>query len=147
MINKMSDLIGKINHNIDSDTRRIIAINIVRASVKYDIPVEYLFAIIWTESTFNPYAYNKKTECIGLMQINPRVWLDKDTKELRDMLFIIPVNIDAGAYILRYYYDQYHSWHKAIIAYYGLSEYAEKHYKKIVLKRVNKIRKEVKKTS
>jgi len=137
-IDKMSRLIGRINKNVSYEERKAIAENIVRVSVKYNVPIEYLFAIAWVESTFNPKAYNKRTGCIGLMQINPYVWLKNP--ELKSLLFDIPTNIEAGGYILRYYYNIYHSWDKAFIAYYGQSKYAYRIYRHKIFRKARYVR-------
>ena len=136
LVDECARKIMKINKNIDVDTAYTIAKNIVECSRKYNIPHNIIFSVIWTESTFNPYAYNKQTGCIGLMQINYRVWFSDTPKYL---LFTIPANIEAGCQILKYYYDKYKTWDKALYYYYGQSKYAEK-YSKIILKRAKEVK-------
>lgn len=87
----------------------LIADAVIEASTDYGIPVEHLVAIIQVESSFRYWAVSK-ADCIGLMQINPAVWVsDADNPdnlvaagilERRADLFHPIVNITAGAHII-----------------------------------------------
>jgi soluble lytic murein transglycosylase-like protein len=82
---------------------------------EYSVPPEYLLAITSIESAFN-HAAVSSANCIGLMQINPEVWVQDETNEsglrvnglVSDVLELYDpeVNIRAGAYILTHYLQQ-----------------------------------------
>jgi soluble lytic murein transglycosylase-like protein len=66
--------------------------------------------IIQKESSFNPKA--KSSSCIGLMQINTKVWFSKNPKYNLIKLGVLrskedlrnwKLNIKAGVYILKHY--------------------------------------------
>jgi len=139
--NNIAAIIKHVNNKIDNKTANIIAYNIIEASLKYKVPIEYIISVMWVESHFNPHAYNKRTKCIGLMQVNPNIWISNN--ELSILLYGIRTNIMVGTYILRYYYDNYGNWKDAIIAYYGMSTYAKEYYVKKVLWKVKWVKKKL----
>jgi len=63
-------------------------------------------AIIQKESTFNPNAVSYTGAGIGLMQVNPAIWL-KSWNITREQLFDPYTNIFIGSTILRDYINQY----------------------------------------
>jgi hypothetical protein len=63
-------------------------------------------AIIQKESTFNPNAVSYTGEGIGLMQVNPKIWLNQ-FNVTREKLFDPLTNIQIGAQILRDYISQF----------------------------------------
>jgi uncharacterized protein YoxC len=143
-IDNISMIIRNVNNSVDNETAHVIAYNIVDASSKYNVPIEYIISVMWVESHFNPHAYNERTGCIGLMQINPDTWLKLKNEDLNILLFNIRTNIMAGAYILKYYHDKYGNWKDAIIAYYGISPYAKKYYIRNVSWRLKWIKEKIK---
>jgi len=84
------------------------------ASVTFEIPYRLIIALIFMESSFNPYAVSY-ADCVGLMQINPAVhtWFDAERQ------FEVRYNIMSGGRILRKYYDCTGDWEQALIRYNG----------------------------
>ena len=74
-----------------------------RYGVKYRINPDLLLAIAFVESSFNPAKSNRG--CIGLMQINYRVWRKELSLNLYK-LWEIDYNMDKGALILRRYINK-----------------------------------------
>lgn len=104
------------------------------AALRYDLPVDLLYAIGQVESSHNPNAIahaNNGTRSVGVMQINSS-WFDKlepmgiTEKDLADPC----INIQVGAWILRQEVERYgYSW-EAIGAYYaGPYNEKNKHWK------------------
>jgi len=96
---------------------------------------ELLNSIIEIESSWNPKAISKKG-CIGLMQINPRVWVKwlkaQGIIKTKNDLFIPEKNIEAGKFILAYYsYKTNHDIEKTLYLYSGKDK---KYPKKILSK-------------
>lgn len=87
---------------------------------KYSLPPELIFAVIKTESSFDPNAKSHAGAC-GLMQITPRTfaWISslRSLSTDPDMIFDERTNIDYGCYLLRYLYDRYESFDTAFAAY------------------------------
>ena len=90
---------------------------VLKAEEYYDVPAMLLIAIIYVESTMRPKVTSKKG-CIGLMQINPKIWLDKKNERnlinsgivsKRKDLYTIRTNIYAGAYILNVYMEKHNN--------------------------------------
>jgi hypothetical protein len=80
------------------------------AEEKYGIDAIILLAVIDVESDFNPLAkatkkYDKSTVVtgVGLMQINPNVWLKEFPELTMKSLYSPKINIDVGAKILHKY--------------------------------------------
>lgn len=89
-------------------------------SSKYDIPPEIVYAVIKTESNFNPVAVSS-AGAVGLMQIMPSTfeWLCVLMNEKHDVsaLYDPEINIRFGVFYLRYLYDYYGSYETAFAAY------------------------------
>ena len=88
---------------------------------QYDVPVNLVYALIRTESGFDPEAVSS-VGAVGLMQMMPSTfrWLADDIlcEELADeALFDPEVNIRYGVYYLRRMYDRYGNWQTAIASY------------------------------
>lgn len=111
---QFADYIQKTNPKVFSDLAAIIADGIFRASQEFDIDPLYLLALAEIESTFN-YTAVSNADCVGLLQINPEVWLKEGnaqglqgagiattTKDLYDPY----VNSRAGAFIVKHYMQQ-----------------------------------------
>ena len=93
-------------------------------------------AIIQIESSGNPKAVSKKG-CIGLMQVNPKIWLEtlKKAKIISSKkdLFIPEKNVNSGKFILAHYsYKTNHDLEKTLYLYSG----KDKKYPKKVLQEV-----------
>ena len=93
-----------------------------KASKKYDLEPALIYALIRTESSFNPDAESEVGAC-GLMQIMPSSfeWLqdkrDESGKYTTQDLFNPEICIDYGCYLLRYFYDLYGTEQCAVAAY------------------------------
>jgi soluble lytic murein transglycosylase-like protein len=119
-----------IEYSFDSlpkDLKTQIEQAVDRASSKYHIPKELIYAIIDQESSFNPYSVNHNkdgTTDRGLMQVNYDHNVDI-MKELnirdKNQLFDIDTNIEAGTYILARDFQKYGNWPTAIKAYNGIN--------------------------
>jgi len=64
-----------------------------------------ILSLIRVESGFNPAATNKATGCIGLMQINTKVWQKHFNIDI-SRIYDIEYNIEIGLKILDYYYQK-----------------------------------------
>lgn len=78
---------------------------ISKASAKYNVPESVIYAVIHTESHFDPSAVSLRG-ATGLMQIMPDTfeWIAGKRKEkvTEEMLLIPEINIDYGVYYLSY---------------------------------------------
>ena len=91
-----------------------------RAAETYNLEKSLIYAVIRTESHFDPDA-ESHVGAVGLMQLMPESfeWLqglrgqELDMSELNNP----DVNIDYGCYLLRYFYDYYGSEETAVAAY------------------------------
>lgn len=88
----------------------LILDSVFDAEEKYGIDAVILLAVIDVESDFNPLAkatkkYDKSTVVtgVGLMQINPNVWLKEFPELTMKSLYSPKINIDVGAKILHKY--------------------------------------------
>ncbi len=89
------------------------------ASEKYHISPEILYAVIRTESGFDPNAVSK-AGAYGLMQITPDTydWLLYVRREdERGDLLDPRTNIEYGAYFLAYLHRKFESWDTVFAAY------------------------------
>lgn len=91
-----------------------------RYSAEYSVPEPLVYAVIHTESGFDPDAVSH-AGATGLMQLMPDTldWLsrlldeDEPTGEINDP----ETNIKYGTYYLRHLYDRFGSWETAVAAY------------------------------
>jgi hypothetical protein len=121
---------------VDNNQVNYMSRAFLNASKIYNVPISILLAVAWQESHFNPFV-KSKAGCIGIMQVNPKVWNFGIEPKL---LYLPDFNIYAGAYILNYYYQQTKSWNEAIYRYYGISDFGKK-YLTNVLNRKSKVEK------
>lgn len=70
-----------------------------------------VFSVIFCESSFNPNAYNKNSNCRGLMQLSQRYY-GTDCN-----LFDPYVNVNKGISMLANYYHTYKDYNKALMCY------------------------------
>lgn len=99
------------------------------AALRYDLPVDLLYAIGQVESSHNPNAIahaNNGTRSVGIMQINSSWFEQLATMGIHEADLADPcINIQVGAWILRQEVERYgYSW-EAIGAYYA-GAYTEK---------------------
>jgi len=137
ILKKTKKFIRSTNPSLSENEVDLYAKVFIRCSLQYRIPLHILLAVAYQESHFKPYAQNGR--CYGMMQVNLDVWSKKFS--LPEWLLKDPVrNIEAGAYILRYYYDKTGSWKQALIRYYGLSPFAVKIYAPSVIRKSQKLK-------
>ena len=93
-----------------------------KAAAEYNLPPELIYAVIRTESGFDPDA-KSNVGAMGIMQMMPSSfeWLmsqrGEEGKYTADDLFNPEVCIDYGSYLLRYFYDYYGTEQCAVAAY------------------------------
>ena len=108
-----AEYIEEYNPRVFPELAAIIANSIESVGEEYGIPPVFLLALAQVESSFN-YMAVSKAKCIGLLQINPSVWvLDASNEhslkksgivQTRQSLFDPLTNIRAGAHIFSLYY-------------------------------------------
>ena len=93
-----------------------------KAARDYNLQPALIYAVIRTESGFNPEAQSG-VGAMGIMQVMPETfdWLmdqrGETGKYTRDDLLNPAVCIDYGSYLLRYFYDYYGTEQAAVAAY------------------------------
>lgn len=91
-------------------------------SREYGVPQNIIFAVILTESSFDPNALSKTGAC-GLMQIMPETFADLQRRlgdeYDDDMLFDPEINMRYGTFYLSYLYDIFGDWETTFAAYNG----------------------------
>lgn len=100
--------------------QREFAEYVAKYSNEFDVPEALVYAVIRTESNFDPEA-RSSVGAIGLMQLMPDTldWLarlldeEAPTGEITDP----ETNIKYGTYYLRHLYDRFGNWDTAIAAY------------------------------
>ncbi len=97
---------------------------VTRYAREYDLPEHIIYAVMKTESEFDPNAVSA-VGARGLMQMMEPTFLElTDDRYLGehlsfDELFTPEVSIRYGAYYLRYLYDMFGNWRCALAAYNG----------------------------
>ncbi len=92
---------------------------IANASSEYGVPEPLIYAVILTESSFEPNAHSS-AGAKGLMQLMDITNEDvckRSGKPLDADIFEPSVNIDRGAYYLAYLYRQFGTWRESVAAY------------------------------
>lgn len=91
-----------------------------RYAEEYRLPPELLYAVIKTESNFDPEAVSR-VGAIGLMQIMPEtfIWLTEKTGERLPPEYLTEpeVNIRYGTFFLHFLYEYYGNYETALAAY------------------------------
>lgn len=93
-----------------------------RAAEEYELEPSLIYAVIRTESGFNPEAQSGAGAC-GIMQVMPSSfeWLqqirDCEGRYTEEDLFNPEICIDYGSYLLRYFLDFYGTETSAVAAY------------------------------
>jgi len=111
-----------ILHRLQPKLTQKTAIEIARAvhknATEFGFPPELIIAIMMIESSLKPNS-TSKSQCVGLMQINPKAHPDKCQKFSRGELYTISTNINIGCRILKEYYDRENDVQKALYRYRG----------------------------
>ena len=118
--------VGLLSDHVFKDVEKIIYPEeyyelVVKYSEENSVPAALTFAVIKVESNFDKYA-ESSVGAMGLMQIMPSTykWLAQskfDEIPITALLHTPETNIRYGTYYLRYLYDKFGTWEKALIAY------------------------------
>lgn len=94
--------------------------SVSKYSADYSVPEHLVYAVIYTESKFDPDAVSN-VGAKGLMQLMPDTlsWLSRlmGEEERLELIFDPDTNIRYGTYYLRHLYDRFGSWDTALAAY------------------------------
>ena len=89
-------------------------------SAQFDIPMEMIYAIMRTESSFDPNAVSH-ANAKGLMQLTDDTldWITRYHLKTEGEIDIFDpeINIMVGTYYLRYAYDRYENWDTVYASY------------------------------
>lgn len=93
---------------------------VVKYSQEYNVPQEYIYAVIYSESSFKEKAVSH-AGAIGLMQIMPDTfdWLSRlmgENYEKEDV-YKPEINIKCGVFYLSFLYNRFGNWDTAIAGY------------------------------
>lgn len=97
---------------------------VIKYSKEFDIDPRFVYAVINTESHFDPKA-TSEVGARGLMQLMEEAYdwvkfrLDDTRKHTYDDIYDPELNIEYGTYMLKYLYDKYESYELAAAAYHG----------------------------
>ena len=115
---RTAEYIRYLRPDIDPGMVDLIAHHIDMACLEHGLDTELVVALIARESSFLPWA-KSKADCVGLMQINPKVHKGKCSGYSPAELYHIPVNVGIGCKILREYIDMSKSVDEALGRYMG----------------------------
>ena len=93
-----------------------LAVDIIDTALAHDVPVSIAFALVATESSFNPNAVSS-AGAIGLTQILPSTARGLEPRITRERLFDVGTNLDLGFRYLRQMLDRYNNLPRALAAY------------------------------
>ena len=97
---------------------------VLKYSKEFDIDPRFIYAIINTESHFDPKA-TSDVGARGLMQLMEEAYdwvkyrLNDERDHTYDDMYDPELNIEYGTYMLKYLYDKYDSYELAAAAYHG----------------------------
>jgi soluble lytic murein transglycosylase-like protein len=83
-----------------------------------DVPVELIYAVILTESSFNPLA-KSEADCRGLMQVSEEVWNIFMKGKRWNLAYNPEENVRCGIRYLGDLYKMYMSWEKVLRHYHS----------------------------
>jgi len=115
---RTAEYIRYLRPDIDPGMVDLIAYHIDMACLEHGIDAELVVALIARESSFLPWA-RSRSDCLGLMQINPKAHPDKCRGYAQAELYHIPVNVGIGCRILREYMNRSKSVDEALGRYMG----------------------------
>jgi soluble lytic murein transglycosylase len=96
---------------------------VTKYSTEYGVPENLVYAVIKTESNFDPAAVSKD-DAVGLMQLTETTFEDVRDRLLNDrymdagMRYDPETNIKYGTKYLSYLYGKFGHWDTAIVAYF-----------------------------
>lgn len=134
----LSEFIKYRNYKIYDKLVDLIIESTLKYGDEYNVPYKLLIFVMDVESDFRPDVVSK-AGAIGLMQIMPKVWLDKDNKnKLQNIgitkakqLYDPELNIKAGSYILSLYIKQCNNDYSCALKKYFGGNY-KSYYNKVV---------------
>lgn len=88
----------------------------VFTSDKFDVPVEYVLAMILVENRNFDVKLRSKTRDSGMCQINDSILKDFYSCGFHDV-YNLQENIEFGTMRLKWAYDKYRNWNKAYMVY------------------------------
>jgi soluble lytic murein transglycosylase len=117
----VATIVGIIGENINKTVHPLKYGDIVEYySQQYDVPEPIIYAVIKTESSFEPDAVSP-AGAIGLMQITPATfeWLCSKTGETPDLRLLKDpdTNIRYGTYFLSLLHHEFRAWETVYAAY------------------------------
>ena len=93
--------------------------NLISAESKaVDVPVELVYAVIFTESCGNPHA-KSEADCRGLMQVSEEVWNIFMKGKRWNLAYNPEENVRCGIRYLGDLYKMYMSWEKVLRHYHS----------------------------
>ena len=117
------NMIERYNPGLDNLTRDKIYESAVKASTKYEVPLELILAVIGCESEFKPKLQGTLDD-MGLMQVRFKYagsWaraMGTSIPANQEKLTDIDYNINMGTFILSYLLDEFdNDLHKSLTAY------------------------------
>jgi soluble lytic murein transglycosylase-like protein len=113
--------------------------NLIRVESKaVDVPVELVYAVIYIESSGNPFA-KSEADCRGLMQVSEEVWNIFMKEKSWHLAYNREENVRCGIRYLGDLYKMYVSWEKVLRHYHSGDPNSDRavtnRYVKRVLKR------------
>lgn len=117
-VDKVYKYIRGVNPNIESSVLRTLSTSIVYESVKHDIPLNLILAVIKTESHFKQYAISH-AGAMGFWQVLPRAHYDKIAKLENKNLYDPITNSALGAKILKDCIKRFKSVESGLLCYNG----------------------------
>jgi hypothetical protein len=116
--NETVSMIMGLNPKVDKQVAGIISNSVEKYSKKYSISIPLVLALMNKESSFRPIV-TSKANCVGLMQINPKMHPEKIKGYKHSELYHIDVNVNIGCQILRQYLDKKKTIKGALQSYLG----------------------------
>lgn len=93
-------------------------------SREYSLPPSFVFAVVHTESRFDPRAVSED-DARGLMQITKDTFdwvlyrMGEEEMDYDEVIFDPALNVRCGTFLLRYLYDEFGSYDLALCAYHA----------------------------
>jgi len=130
VVDKVYKYIKSLNPHIESAVARSLSISIVAESIKHDLPLKLVLAVIKTESHFKQYAISH-AGAMGFWQVLPRAHYDKIAKLENKNLYDPVTNSALGAKILKDCMNKFKNVKGGLLCYNGSNydetqEYANK---------------------
>lgn len=109
-----------------NERRQRVVGDVLRASARYGVEVEFIHAIISQESRYKVGAYNQESHASGLMQLLP----ESGRRFGCTQLFNATCNINAGTAYLKYQLNEFNGNLQTVAAGYNAGEHVAESYLK-----------------